>query len=54
MTTEVGTDQAQSVNATLANSVRLRAIAREMGMTAPAIYRYFDSLDARTLEQLAR
>ena len=24
----------------------LRAIAREMGMTAPAIYRYFDSLDA--------
>lgn len=26
--------------------VSLRGIAREMGMTAPAIYRYFDSLDA--------
>lgn len=27
-------------------AVSLRAIAREMGMTAPAIYRYFASLDA--------
>lgn len=27
-------------------AVSLRAIAREMGMTAPAIYRYFPSLDA--------
>ena len=27
-------------------AVSLRGIAREMGMTAPAIYRYFDSLDA--------
>jgi AcrR family transcriptional regulator len=27
-------------------SVTLRAIAREMGMTAPALYRYFDSHDA--------
>ena len=26
--------------------VTLRAIARKMGMTAPAIYRYFDSLEA--------
>jgi AcrR family transcriptional regulator len=25
--------------------ISLRAIAREMGMTAPALYRYFDSLD---------
>ena len=24
-------------------AISLRAIAREMGMTAPAIYRYFDS-----------
>lgn len=31
-------------------SVSLRAIAREMGMTAPAIYRYFPSLDALVLE----
>jgi AcrR family transcriptional regulator len=29
-----------------AESVTLRAIAREMGMTAPALYRYFDSHDA--------
>lgn len=28
-----------------ADGVSLRGIAREMGMTAPAIYRYFDSLD---------
>jgi len=28
------------------DAISLRAIAREMGMTAPAIYRYFDSLDA--------
>jgi AcrR family transcriptional regulator len=28
-----------------APAVSLRAIARDMGMTAPAIYRYFDSLD---------
>jgi AcrR family transcriptional regulator len=27
-------------------AISLRAIAREMGMTAPAIYRYFPSLDA--------
>lgn len=27
------------------NSVSLRAIAREMGMTAPALYRYFPSFD---------
>jgi AcrR family transcriptional regulator len=27
-------------------SISLRAIARDMGMTAPAIYRYFPSLDA--------
>src|SRR5215217_2756877 len=25
--------------------ISLRAIAREMGMTAPALYRYFDSLE---------
>jgi len=30
-------------------AVSLRAIAREMGMTAPAIYRYFASLDALVL-----
>jgi AcrR family transcriptional regulator len=30
-------------------SISLRAIAREMGLTAPAIYRYFDSLDALIL-----
>ena len=30
-------------------AISLRAIAREMGMTAPAIYRYFDSLDALVL-----
>src|ERR1700755_2544603 len=28
------------------SAVSLRAIARDMGMTAPAIYRYFPSLDA--------
>ncbi len=28
----------------------LRGIAREMGMTAPALYRYFDSLEALTQE----
>jgi AcrR family transcriptional regulator len=28
------------------SAISLRAIARDMGMTAPAIYRYFDSLDA--------
>ena len=27
------------------SGISLRAIAREMGMTAPALYRYFDSLD---------
>jgi AcrR family transcriptional regulator len=32
-----------------AANITLRAIAREMGMTAPAIYRYFDSLDALIL-----
>jgi AcrR family transcriptional regulator len=31
-------------------ALSLRAIAREMGMTAPAIYRYFDSLDALVQE----
>jgi AcrR family transcriptional regulator len=31
-------------------AVSLRAIAREMGMTAPAIYRYFPSLDALVTE----
>src|SRR5262245_22869835 len=31
-------------------AISLRAIAREMGMTAPAIYRYFPSLDALVLE----
>ena len=30
-------------------NITLRAIAREMGMTAPALYRYFDSLDALIL-----
>jgi AcrR family transcriptional regulator len=29
-----------------AQAISLRAIARDMGMTAPAIYRYFPSLDA--------
>lgn len=28
------------------HAVTLRAISREMGMTAPALYRYYDSLDA--------
>ena len=31
-------------------AISLRAIAREMGMTAPAIYRYFPSLDALVVE----
>lgn len=31
-------------------AISLRAIAREMGMTAPAIYRYFPSLDALVAE----
>jgi AcrR family transcriptional regulator len=31
-------------------AVSLRAIARDMGMTAPAIYRYFPSLDALIAE----
>lgn len=30
-------------------AVSLRAIAREMGMTAPAIYRYYDGLDSLIL-----
>jgi AcrR family transcriptional regulator len=33
------------------SGVTLRAISREMGMTAPALYRYFDSLD-KLLERL--
>jgi len=32
------------------HAISLRAIARDMGMTAPAIYRYFDSLDALIFE----
>src|SRR4051812_44586825 len=31
-------------------AISLRAIARHMGMTAPAIYRYFPSLDALVIE----
>src|SRR5688572_27661487 len=31
-------------------AISLRAIAREMGMTAPAIYRYFPSLDALVVD----
>jgi AcrR family transcriptional regulator len=31
-------------------AISLRAIARDMGMTAPAIYRYFASLDALVLD----
>ena len=31
-------------------AISLRAIARDMGMTAPAIYRYFPSLDALVAE----
>jgi AcrR family transcriptional regulator len=34
------------------HGVTLRAISREMGMTAPALYRYFDSLD-KLVEQLS-
>jgi AcrR family transcriptional regulator len=30
-------------------AISLRAIARDLGMTAPALYRYFDSLDALVL-----
>ncbi|HEY8471363.1 MAG TPA: TetR/AcrR family transcriptional regulator [Natronosporangium sp.] len=33
-----------------ASAISLRAIAREMGMTAPAIYRYFESLEALIAE----
>lgn len=33
------------------HGVTLRAISREMGMTAPALYRYYDSLD-KVLERL--
>jgi AcrR family transcriptional regulator len=33
-----------------ASAISLRAIARDMGMTAPAIYRYFPSLDALVAE----
>jgi AcrR family transcriptional regulator len=36
-----------------APAVSLRAIAREMGMTAPAIYRYFPGLDALIVELVA-
>lgn len=32
------------------HAISLRAIARDMGMTAPAIYRYFPSLDALIIE----
>ena len=32
---------------------RLRAIARDLGMTAPAIYRYFPSLDALIAQVVA-
>src|SRR3954452_10518644 len=31
-------------------AISLRGIARDMGMTAPAIYRYFPSLDALVIE----
>lgn len=34
------------------HGVTLRAISREMGMTAPALYRYYDSLD-KLVEQLS-
>src|SRR5690606_9493120 len=34
-------------------AVSLRAIARDLGMTAPAIYRYFPSLDALTAQLVA-
>jgi AcrR family transcriptional regulator len=34
-------------------AISLRAIARDMGMTAPAIYRYFESLDALVLAIVA-
>jgi AcrR family transcriptional regulator len=33
-------------------AISLRAIAREVGLTAPALYRYFDSLDALVLALL--
>ncbi|WP_117210022.1 TetR/AcrR family transcriptional regulator [Allorhizocola rhizosphaerae] len=32
------------------SSISLRAIARDMGMTAPALYRYYASLDALVLD----
>jgi AcrR family transcriptional regulator len=34
-------------------AISLRAIARDMGMTAPAIYRYFSSLDALIVDLTA-
>ena len=34
-------------------AISLRAIARDLGMTAPALYRYFDSLDALVLAIVA-
>src|SRR5690554_1483149 len=34
-------------------AISLRAIAREMGMTAPALYRYFPSLEALVTELVA-
>lgn len=34
-------------------AISLRAIARDMGMTAPAIYRYFDSLDALVIAMVS-
>ena len=34
-------------------AISLRAIARDVGMTAPALYRYFDSLDALVLAIVA-
>ena len=36
------------------DALRLRAIAREMGMTAPALYRYFDSHEALRRRPLPR
>jgi AcrR family transcriptional regulator len=36
-----------------APAISLRAIAREMGMTAPAIYRYFPGLDALVVELIS-
>jgi AcrR family transcriptional regulator len=34
-------------------AISLRAIARDVGLTAPALYRYFDSLDALVLDVVA-